>query len=457
MSKNTQLGNLVNGVFVNAAGNSVGMGTQTPRASLDVTGNIHARQGCWTTDESLNGGFLIGDLATGTAYTYIGGVGSTGAASYLSLSTNAGEKMRITSAGNVGIGTSSPSAPLHVFSSSSVTAVFTRDLTTDVSLRILSDNSGAILDTQGVHSLRFQTSDTERMRITSAGKVGINNNAPTAKFEVLSGYDPAGFFKCTNNEVPLSVINTENAVASIGFRGSTSSNEYNVRCGANGENLVLYTNNSERMRINSDGTLILGGTSSSGTAGTGTGRGNLLLAGSISNTISFNNNSTSVNGTIYSDSAEMAIISNTFLEFRTAGIPRMRIFSSGNVRFSSQVYGNTVASPRTLFIASDGELGGISSIRESKTNIKAIDSNWLMQLNPVSFNYRKKDNDGIYTNEYFDELFYGLIAEETELINKEICTYTDGKLVGIEYSKLVPVLVKAIQELKAEIEILKQK
>jgi hypothetical protein len=143
------------------------------------------------------------------------------------------------------------------------------------------------------------------------------------------------------------------------------------------------------------------------------------------------------------------------IAFATSDTERMRIFASGNVRFSSQVYNNTVASPRTLYIASDGELGGISSIRESKTNIAELDSNWLMQLNPVSFNYRKKDEDGKYTDEYYDELFYGLIAEETELINKEICTYNDDKLVGIEYSKLVPVLVKAIQELKAEIDELK--
>jgi hypothetical protein len=149
--------------------------------------------------------------------------------------------------------------------------------------------------------------------------------------------------------------------------------------------------------------------------------------------------------------------SNGIIQFRIgAGVERMRIFASGNIRFSSQVYGNTVASPRTLYIQSDGELGGISSIRESKTNISELDSNWLMQLNPVSFNYRKKDEDGKYTDEYYDELFYGLIAEETELVNKEICTYNDDKLVGIEYSKLVPVLVKAIQELKAELDSLKQ-
>ena len=140
---------------------------------------------------------------------------------------------------------------------------------------------------------------------------------------------------------------------------------------------------------------------------------------------------------------------NGYLRFATNATERMRIFASGNVKFSSQVYGNTVASPRTLYIASDGELGGISSIRASKTNIKQLNSNWLMQLNPVSSNYRKKDEEGNYTNEHYEELFYGLIAEETELVNKEICTYNGDELVGIEYSKLVPVLVKAIQEQQA--------
>jgi hypothetical protein len=140
-----------------------------------------------------------------------------------------------------------------------------------------------------------------------------------------------------------------------------------------------------------------------------------------------------------------------------SGTERMRLFTSGNIRFSSQVYGNTVASPRTLFIQSDGELGGVSSVRESKINIQEINLNWLMQLKPVSFNYRKKDEEGKYTDEHYTELFYGLIAEETELVNKEICTYNDDKLIGIEYSKLITPMLKMIQELKAEIDILKAK
>ena len=123
----------------------------------------------------------------------------------------------------------------------------------------------------------------------------------------------------------------------------------------------------------------------------------------------------------------------------------------------SGIYGTTVSSPRSVFVQSDGTLGGISSVRESKTNIASLDSSWLMQLNPVSFNYRKKDAEDKYTNEHYDELYYGLIAEEAELVNKEICTYNDNKLIGIEYSKLVPVLIKAVQELSAKVSLLENK
>ena len=54
---------------------------------------------------------------------------------------------------------------------------------------------------------------------------------------------------------------------------------------------------------------------------------------------------------------------------------------------------------------------------------------------------------------------YGVIAHEL----KEVLPYVvtgdkdDKKMQSVDYSKLVPVLVKAIQELKAEIDILKNK
>jgi hypothetical protein len=119
---------------------------------------------------------------------------------------------------------------------------------------------------------------------------------------------------------------------------------------------------------------------------------------------------------------------------------------------------------RTMQVFSNGELGYLSSIRESKGNIESIDNvSFINQLNPVSFNYRKKDK---ITNQYTDELVenksYGFIADEVEKVNKDLVFYDiqqDGtkKLAGVEYNNMIAILTKAIQELSAKIEQLENK
>jgi hypothetical protein len=146
------------------------------------------------------------------------------------------------------------------------------------------------------------------------------------------------------------------------------------------------------------------------------------------------------------------------------GTVRFTVTSGGNILLNNVVYGNTVnTSPRTLYIESGtGGLGGISSIRASKKNIQNIENvDWVYQLNPVTFNYRKKDEDGNYTDESYDELFYGLIAEDTEPIADFLVNYNekeDGtkEMAGIEYMRLITPMLKAIQEQQAQIEELRQ-
>ena len=52
-----------------------------------------------------------------------------------------------------------------------------------------------------------------------------------------------------------------------------------------------------------------------------------------------------------------------------------------------------------------------------------------------------------------------MIAEDVEQVRPDLCFYdeVDGEqeLRGIQYSKLVPVMLKAIQELKAELDATK--
>ena len=153
-----------------------------------------------------------------------------------------------------------------------------------------------------------------------------------------------------------------------------------------------------------------------------------------------------------------------YLENSVATI-MLQVRNDGNIRINSTVFnGTTAGSTRTLFVGDGGYfLGGISSIRASKDNIQNIkDVNWIYQLNPVTFNYRKKDEEGNYTNETFDESNYGLIAEDTQPIADFLINYNnkeDGskEMIGIEYSRLITPMLKAIQEQQAQIEELKAK
>jgi hypothetical protein len=146
-----------------------------------------------------------------------------------------------------------------------------------------------------------------------------------------------------------------------------------------------------------------------------------------------------------------------FHQFQVNQSVVMTIGTSGQIVVPF-VYGNTVTTPRNVFIDSSGNLGGISSVRESKTNINALSSvAWIQQLNPVTFNYRKKDEDGAFTEEFESENQFGLIAEEVEAIQPDLCIYVDGKLQGVHYDRIIAPLIKAIQELTARIAALEAK
>jgi len=103
----------------------------------------------------------------------------------------------------------------------------------------------------------------------------------------------------------------------------------------------------------------------------------------------------------------------------------LRCQSTDNAIFLPAVYSDDIgAGNRDLEIKSDGQLGYNASILASKTNIQNIDSDFIYNLQPKQFNYRKSTGDHIYSQtEYYNEQSYGLIAEEVELINPELCSY----------------------------------
>ena len=115
---------------------------------------------------------------------------------------------------------------------------------------------------------------------------------------------------------------------------------------------------------------------------------------------------------------------------------------------------NFVATGRSVIVNSSGELGYLVSTRQSKTNIESIKNvDFINQLNPVQFNYRKKDNIlNIFTDELEENLTYGFIADEVEKVNKELVFYNkDNTLAGVEYNSMIAILTKAIQELNEKL------
>ena len=90
----------------------------------------------------------------------------------------------------------------------------------------------------------------------------------------------------------------------------------------------------------------------------------------------------------------------------------------------------------------------ISDIRLKK-NIEPLTNGLdkILKLNPVTFDWIENEREDI-----------GLIAEQVNEIYPEFVGRNPaGEIQGIKYSKLTTILIKSIQELKEEVEILKTK
>ncbi|NMB70302.1 hypothetical protein GYA27_03825, partial [candidate division WWE3 bacterium] len=122
--------------------------------------------------------------------------------------------------------------------------------------------------------------------------------------------------------------------------------------------------------------------------------------------------------------------------------PSVSLHVIGNGRFTAVGSG---AYSNDLNITSDGTLTTAASDLRLKTNITEMTNvlDRVLQLNPVSFNWK---------NDAEKRTDLGLIAQEAALVFPEI-TFTnpvDGYM-GINYSRLTPILAAAVQELDMKI------
>jgi hypothetical protein len=189
----------------------------------------------------------------------------------LAASTAGSERLRITSAGNVGIGASLPTTGLLVTKGgANQLAIEPSDSAAYGRLDVGHFPNGTFIGTYAgtdpaSNLLRFGTSGTERLRITSAGFVGIGTTSPVSPLEVSSA-----------SNTQIRAVTTDATGASIAGllldQQGAGASTFIVRAGSNYSVLgtttntpVLFTaNNAERARIDSSGRLLVGTSTNTG-------------------------------------------------------------------------------------------------------------------------------------------------------------------------------------------------
>jgi hypothetical protein len=329
--------------------------------------------------------------------------------------------------GNVGIGTSSPTSLVDVVASSdSLQSLAFRNINAGSSARsrirignnaevnafvIDVNSSNAASNPNGVNLLlvtnapmTFGTNATERMRIDSAGNVGIGRTNPGFKLDIAVSAGGNAF-----NVTDL---------ATSDFRIVPGVSSGIVRVGPASGGMAFYSSDSERMRIDSSGNLLVGTTSSSASSDAGS---KFVSNGRLFQVSSFDANSQE----------------------------SLSLYSTGASAYRFYVgWGGTVfATSTTISAISD---------QRYKENIRDLDVGLdaVMQLRPRKFDWKEgkgqdtKDCRGFIAQE-FEQVFPDLIDE-----------WKDPAPEGEEPYKsvrqdLIPVLVKAIQEQQAIINDLK--
>jgi len=423
---------------------------------------------------------------------------------YLDASTN-----------RIGIGQSSPEGKLHIEKASSGAAyspdgsdilIIENNDSCGIDLRSPSANScginfsdtvrrrGGISYSHSSDSLHFLTAGNFVTTIDSSGNVGIGTTSPVGKLTVNSGNitlsDGFGF--------------TNGADADKTFMAGTS--------GASG-NLTFGVNNTERMRMNSSGHVLINTTQAFNSLN---GRGNLVVgSGSGNEGITIFTGSSNQGGIAFADGTSgnapfEGLIeynhSNNSFTFTTAAQERMRIDSSGRLlvgrtnnitvggdasdhcfeQRTNNGYTLTIHADQTnqrglgmfytasktpeafmfcevsgsnrFIISGSGNVtnannsyGQISDI-SLKENIVNANSQWddIKNLKIRNFNFKSSTGYDTHTQ-------IGLVAQEVETVSPKLVDTDEDGIKRISSSVLYMKAVKCLQEAIAKIEVLETK
>ena len=397
------------------SGGNVGIGTTSPVEKLEVhlgsfkIGNMKI--------QNANSGRIGFNRNTATGGIYDSNFsamqinGPASGLDYLSFeaynsSGNFISQMVYTGSGNLGIGTTSPSVNLHIASSNPKLRLQDTDggyaefVANNTDLIIKTDPGNAV----GSSTIQFEIDGSEYMRINTAGNVGIGTTSPARPLHINGTEGVARF--------------TSTASGNNGFEVGIGTSSQAFLWQSENSYVQFATNNTERMRVTSGGDVLMGGFAANG-----------AISATL-NGFGFTSSGTGTAVCNFSDVNEMFVFNQrdgsgtTQIDFRNGNVERGKI----QWTTSGTTY-NTTSDYRVKENLKD--FNGLDKV----SKIKVYDFDWIES--------KKQD--------------YGVMAHELqEILPLAVTGEKDGKkLQGVDYSKIVPILIKSIQELKAEIETLK--
>ena len=306
--------------------NGISQVFQTGLFSTDGTlSNYSVNNGVYLNGNATGWSQLSGD---GTRATFVRVWGSGASpANFIAFNTAGSERMRVDSSGNVGIGTTSAGEKLTIDNGASGNEFIRFDKSTvfqglvGVTQNAAQGSSdslaGDLIARSQSGRVLIDTAGSTRMTITNAGLVGIGTSSPNFPLNIYSSTAAIAIQNATTGSA-----NTD------GSRIQLSGSDL-LLVNRESANLALYTADTERMRIDSSGNLLVGGTSALVSAA---GRGNITINGTSSSVLSFGASNVT-KAYIFSDGTNLDINNqaNGYMTFDTNALERMRIDTSGNL------------------------------------------------------------------------------------------------------------------------------